>query len=188
MTRVDKLGDPFEKSYPKENVSRRVIIHKKCTESIPIHFGGTFEQRPAALSKLCINFRRFIYINSWQENKHESVVMRKLFLNSEKGITIRPTFGRVRDCFGCETHDIFIGKLQHVDYSGTVISEHNFFHPLLPKKKSFKHEKELRAVIFEFATEPPFIPPFVDEIPISVDLDISSDKIRLAHPRPRWLL
>jgi hypothetical protein len=187
FARADKLGDPFEGSYPKGNVQQRASMHKKWLDTLPIQFRNLFEQRPKALSEFYKNLRRFIFINSWHKNEHESDAMWKLYLKSDEGIAIQSTFSRLRDCFSNETPDIYIGEVRYVDYSREVISEGNFFYPFLHKRKNFEHEKELRAVIFEFPKEPPFAPPFGDGIPVSVDLDILIDRISLAPTSPKWL-
>jgi hypothetical protein len=50
-----------------------------------------------------------------------------------------------------DTEDrVFIGKVQYLDYTKEAIDEGMVFAPFLSKRLSFRHEEELRAIIWRF--------------------------------------
>ena len=44
------------------------------------------------------------------------------------------------------SEDIYIGKVNYVDYNNHFIPENNAFFPYLHKRKDFEHEREIRAI------------------------------------------
>jgi len=191
FSRADKLGDPFEGSYPRQNIQQRAALHEKWLNTLPTQYKEYFEQRPKAISGLYKSLRRCMFINSWHENEHESAAMWKLYLKSDGGIAIRSTFSRLRGCFGNETPDIHIGKVRYIDYLKVAISEEDFFKPFLRKRKSFEHEREVRAIVFAYGkTEDGLTnlssPAFSIGMPAPVDLDKLIDRIYLAPTSPKW--
>ncbi len=46
-----------------------------------------------------------------------------------------------------------MGLVKYIDYENDWLREGNTFYPFMHKRKSFEHEKEVRAVISDFATE-----------------------------------
>jgi len=192
FSRADKLGDPFEGSYPRQNVQQRTTLYKKWLNTLPTQFKEFFGQRPRAIGEFYKSLRRCIFINSWHENEHESDAMWKLYLKSDEGIAIQSTFSHLRDCFGNETPNIHIGRVRYIDYLKDVISEENFFNPFLRKRKSFEHEREVRAIVFAYGKiedgQPNLPPPaFPTGMPVLVDLDKLIDRIYLAPTSPKWL-
>lgn len=192
FARTDKLGDPFEGSYPKHSVKQRETLHKKWLNTLPTQLKEFFEQRPKAISEFYKSLRRCIFINSWHENEHESDAMWKLYLKNDEGIAIQSTFGRLRDCFGNETPDIYIGRVRYIDYLKDAISEENFFNPFLRKRKGFEHEREVRAIVFAYGKIEDGMPnlpspAFPTGMPVLVDLDKLIDRIYLAPTSPKWL-
>ncbi len=192
FSRADKLGDPFEGSYPRQNVQQRATLYKRWLNTLPTQLKEFFGQKPGAIGEFYKSLRRCIFINSWHENEHESDAMWKLYLKSNEGIAIQSTFSRLRDCFGNETPDIYIGRVRYIDYSKDVISKDNFFNPFLRKRKSFEHERELRAIVFAYDKIEDGMPnlpstAFHTGMPMLVDLDKLIDRIYLAPTSPKWL-
>lgn len=191
FTIADELGDPFEGSYPRQNVQQRATLHKKWLNTLPTQFKDIFGQRPRAIGEFYKSLRRCIFINSWHESEHESDAMWELYLKRCKGIVIQSTFSHLRDCFGNETPDIYIGKVRYIDYLKDVISEENFFNPFLRKRRGFEHDIEVRAIVFAYGkieNGMPNLPPpaFPTGMPVLVDLDKLIDIIYLAPTSPTW--
>jgi len=176
FTRADKLGDPFEGSHPKANIPLRAKIYKG---EIPLEDIGE-------IYKL---LREFTAVNCWHLSRHESAAMWRLYLKSNEGIAIQSTFKRLKDSIRDKKHDIFIGKVQYVDYEKERITD-DPMSSFLYKRKSFEHELELRAVIQEL---PPkglstrSKRPFDDGVSVPVDLNLLISKICLAPTSPKWL-
>ena len=126
FTRADKLDDRFEGKFTDADINRwkDVLKIKRRTEKIEILNG----------------FRKVINISSWHINECESAAM------------WQSTFKRLKDSFKVNKVDeIYIGFVKYIDYEKDSIPDGNIFNPFLYKRKSFEHEKELRAIIMKFA-------------------------------------
>lgn len=77
FTRADKLGDPFEGSVPKTNISSRHISNPDLSEKDMIMYGLIMQQLP-----------RFTLINCWHRSTHESEAMWKLYASVNGGVVI----------------------------------------------------------------------------------------------------
>ena len=170
--RADKLNDPFEGSCPEK-------VMKSWAKKNGFKYVPQFYQY----------LRKFTFINSWHLNQDESPALWKLYLKSNEGIAIQSNFTRLKNSFKDKKHDIFIGKVQYIDhtkynkYSSSAIT-----YPILYKRKIFKHEDELRAVISNVPKEDrSWKPRNKDGIYVPVDLNILISSIYLAPTSPRWL-
>jgi hypothetical protein len=86
-------------------------------------------------------------LNSWHINEYESAAMWKLYLESDEGIAIQSTLGRLNKSLKDTKETIFIGKIKYIDYEKESIPESNQYYPFLYKRKSFEYEKELRLFL-----------------------------------------
>lgn len=141
FARADMLSDPFEGSYSKANVVLRPNVYKGLAkESLAKMLDG--------LSTFSKEIRRFTLINCWHISEYESAAMWRLYLKTDEGVAIRSTFRRLADSFrDCVEHTVHIGKVKYIDYETDWLPEGNTFYPFLHKRRSFEHERELRAVI-----------------------------------------
>ena len=136
LARADKLGDPFEGSYSNVNVTLRPVLYK---DQIPDH-------ALRGMSEFIRESRRFTLISCWHENSFESAAMWSLYARDLDGVAIKTDFVSLsKSILGDE--DIFIGKVNYVDYDQTFIPENNTMAPFLYKRRSFEHEKEVRAMM-----------------------------------------
>ncbi len=189
FARADKLGDPFEGSYPKENVQNRAKAFQKETPQFSKDMRFILQGKGQSLSQFLKNIKNFIFINSWHESQHESAAMWRLYLKSNEGIAIQSTFGRLKSCFGQGTPDIYIGEVHYRDYLKEKIPEGNIFTPFLHKRKSFEYEKEVRALFVE-KTKDGLLnlskPSSSDGIGVPVDLEKLIANIYVAPENPKW--
>ena len=96
-------------------------------------------------------WRKYVVINSWFLEDFESVAMWKTYLKSDEGIAIQTTFKDFTDSLIVHTEDdIQVGVVKYTDYETEAIPEDNIFAHFLHKRKSFGHEKEIRALISRF--------------------------------------
>jgi len=140
--------------------------------------------------------RRIVNISSWHINDTESAAMREICLQSNEGVAIKSTFRRLKDSFlPHKQDDIFIGKVKYIDYTREMIPKGYIFNPFLYKRKSFEHERELRAVLLKFASqqesvEKPIL--YVDPkwfgIYVKTDLDRLIDAIVVSPSVPDWFI
>ena len=90
--------------------------------------------------------RHWMLVSCWHMNKYESAGMWKLYSQSQAAVAIRSTYERLRDSLPDE---IEIGTVTYIPYDqGDYIEEGNIFFPYVYKRLAFKHEDELRAVIW----------------------------------------
>ncbi len=135
FARADRLGDPFEGSYSKANIELRPELYKG---RIP---DDTFKQ----LAKFSKELPRFTLISCWHESTHESAAMWRLYSRETDGIAIKTNSASFTKSFTCD-EDIYIGRVKYVDYETDFIPEGQTFYPYLHKRKSFEHEREVRAM------------------------------------------
>jgi len=130
FTNVDKLKieDPFEgscqpsellKNAPKETTKNFVAQMKSCGPPLTV--------------------------NCWHINEGESAAMWKLYAGTDEGIAIQSTFSRMVEAFKKFPDAVYIGKIQYNQKFRGI----DIFKPILTKRTCFKHEEELRAVIWE---------------------------------------
>ena len=135
FARADKLGDPFEGAYSKVNAALRPVLYEGKIPASGLQNFADFAKES----------RRFTTINCWHEANHESAAMWRLYSREQDGIAIKTDFKSLSKSFTC-SDNIFIGKVNCVDYETTFIPEGNAFSPYLHKRQSFEHEREVRAI------------------------------------------
>lgn len=131
FTRADRFEDPFEGSFPKKCTSNNLTTDKSLANHIKL---------------TSMNFRKHAHINCWHENKYESEAMWKLYSQSDRGIAVCSTIGRLKSCIK-DARNVYIGKVKYIDYREDVIYVGDFFSPFFHKRKSFSHEQEIRAFV-----------------------------------------
>ncbi len=137
-----------------------------------------------------------VNISSWHINDSESAAMWEICLQSNEGVAIKSTFKRLKDSFFLHKEDnIYIGKVNYIDYSTDTIPKGNIFNSFLYKRKAFEHERELRAVILKFAPQEEitgkhilYVDPKWFGIHVKTDLDILIDKIVVSPNVPDWFI
>jgi hypothetical protein len=140
--------------------------------------------------------RKMVHISSWHINDTESAAMWEICLQSNEGVAIKSTFKRLKDSFFLhKDDDIFIGKVKYIDYTKDIIPKGNIFNPFLYKRKSFEHERELRAVIMNFTSKEQFekkhvlyVDPKWFGIYVKTDLNILVDTIVVSPMVPDWFI
>jgi hypothetical protein len=140
--RVCCLDDPFEGSTPKANVLWR--------EELATNHGlerDAFAPLGAGLKWS----RQWTLVNCWHMNDVESAAMWHLYSQSDEAIAIKSTFGLLDQCLG---DHCYIGMVEYLDYDSDtdVIESRNNLATFVHKRKSFEHEKELRALFQDLPT------------------------------------
>ena len=191
FARADKLGDPFEGAIPISNIEARYTSLKPrlSEKEILIH------------EHLRVELRRFTLISCWHESRHESEAMWKIYASANSGIAIKTNFASFVESF--ITHEeIHIGEVQYIDYDSEKIPEDDLLSPYLHKRKSFEHERELRAIIQHIppevslenlpnflGNETPTWPDMCDTgIYYDVDLNLLIQEVVIDPSAPDWLL
>jgi len=185
FTRCDKFEDPFEGSWPKPNVEARKYVPEDLPEEKQMKY-LEYMNRMGDINK---NWPRYIAINCWHANEHESAAMWKLYLKSDEGIAIQSTYGRYKKSI-IDDEKVFIGKVTYIDYDKDGIDGSNILGPFVHKRKSFEHEKEIRGLVSKWPTVGKTLD-FEKEIiehglQIKVDIETLIERIHVAPNAPQW--
>ena len=183
FTRADKFEDKFEGSYSKLNRKIGREVYKDMTD----------EQYRTMINQVSFfsrNMIRYTFINCWHMNNYESEAMWKLYSKSNEAVAIQTTYRRLKDCFNNYEKDIFIGKVNYIDYETEWMPEGNAFYPYVHKRKSFIHENEVRAVMQELPCNEQGITFEKDicdyGINVPVDINILIENIYVSPLAPQW--
>ena len=110
-----------------------------------------------------------------------------------RGIAIRSTYQRLSESI-TDQRPVWIGRVNYIDYDSDIVPTGNIYYPHICKRKSFEHEREIRAF---YATNPfvliepdgyelaPIGPP---GIPIAVDLDRLIEAVYVSPKAEKWFV
>lgn len=188
FSRADKLGDPFEGSYSKANaddtIRSQVYLDDAKRLRMPIELvieaGKSWSSHREWL-------RQWMMISCWHMNEFESAAMWNLYTTSNESICIQSTYRKLANVLPGK---IYIGQVNYLDYSQDWIDEGNVFTPYMHKRKSFEHEREVRAV-YDISPKEPLArekghtPP---EYGIAQEIDLKDliENIYVAPYSPNW--
>jgi hypothetical protein len=128
------FNDQFEGSFSFVNKKLRPLIYK--------HLG--IHHNINEISSFYKNLRSWVGISCWHMNEFESAGMWSLYSKMDESICIQSTYQKLRNLLN---KDIQIGEVRYVDYNKEWIPEKDILSPFFYKRKSFEHERELRAII-----------------------------------------
>jgi len=186
FTRADELEDPFEGSWPRINVAARQFVG----EDIPPKGREKFLEQMCRLGDINKHWPRYIAINCWHMNEYESAAMWRLYLKSDEGIAIQSTYTKLRKSL-IDTEKIFLGRIEYIDYDSEHIDARNILGAFVHKRKSFRHEQEVRALVLKMPTGEggvDFTLETIDHgLQIKVDIETLIERIYVAPSAPAWL-
>ncbi|MEO6421320.1 MAG: hypothetical protein ABIR84_01165 [Candidatus Nitrotoga sp.] len=187
FTRADKFDDPFEGSSPKMNVYAR----NDLPLDVPPEHQGVYLKNMTELGPILQIWRRYHALNCWHINEHESAALWKLYFKNDEGIAIQSTYRKLRDSF-TDDEKVFLGVVKYIDYEKEGINT-NSFSSFVHKRKSFEHEREVRALVeklpisesgcgYDYRKET-----ISHGVKVRVDVEQLIEKIYLAPGTPSWL-
>ncbi len=147
---ADRLGDPFDGSFPKAYID---YFNANLDKIFRPEVWGIInrEQASKGFSRARKNARKYIAISCWNIQEEESTALWQLYCHGDNGIAIQSTIKRLKNSLKDETRDIYIAKVEYIDHFSKPLSDSladDFFpKPFMYKGKSFKFENEVRAVI-----------------------------------------
>ena len=149
FARADKLGDPFEGSFAKKDIIELRDAYAELPEYIKAKLSDQEKYRLQLISRRSLfkEHRKMIFANCWHESAHESAAMWRLYSGEYEGVAIKTNFGSFAQSLPGE-EAVYVGKIKYIDYDKDSIPQDNIFNPYLCKRKSFEHEREVRAVIY----------------------------------------
>ncbi len=217
FVRQDRLEDRWEGKFPTNQWTRLIegsqLARKKIIEQFErsidmaqkagnenaakaFHESKTsYEDLPSGYTEFLKSQTSWTAVNCWHEGEHESAAMWKLYLSSHEGIAIESDFDRMKQSFIDLKEHVFIGRVLYLDYDKVDIPVSNFLYPLITKRKSFEHEREVRAVIWRGEqgvsqiTNPNAKAPWNDpgEL-IRVNIDALIKAVYVAPGSPEWFV
>ena len=117
--------------------------------------------------------------------------MWRIYSKDGYGITVQSTFSRLRQILETDVNnDFMLGLVQYIHYNSEPMIEMSRAAPFIYQRKSFEHEKELRAVVDLF-------PSGVDRstlengsenagVKVPVNLGVLLEKVYIAPLAPTW--
>ena len=194
--RPDCLADAFEATW---GAASRKNIELELKEQIEkgVNVVGGLDHQLAGHRRVSEHMRTVTAVNCWHLNQFESAAMWKLYISADQGIAIRSSVSRLINSFPEDKHKlIHVGLVNYIDFDSESIPSGNYLTPLLYKRKSFEHEREIRAIACkseitetknEFSMKvltEPFCSPGED---VTIDLSTLIESIRLAPGSPKWI-
>lgn len=191
FSRLDLLGDPFEGSLPRANVQiwEHIRENRRIDPDLAV-FKDLSDERFNEIVKHQRAARKasqaVFYVNCWHMNEHESDAMWRLYGLNGESVAIRSTYRQLRSALPNEIH---IGEVLYINYDTDAIAGNNLFNFVVRKRKSFEHERELRAVAwkpdnFSFDTNDKTRMP--NGISSAVDLTKLVSAIHVSPAAPFW--
>jgi len=177
--RATLLGDPFEGSSTIPMVVARE--HIENNKDMP---DGMSEQ----ISKLVKSSVEKFMVSCWHMNEYESAAMWRLYLSANEGVCIQLTYNRLRSCLG---NCVFI-EVNYIDYQTEWFFQGQLFNAIVHKRKSFEHERELRAVFWELHGIPEAEPykAKIERAGLWIDIDLPSliETVHISPAAEPWLV
>lgn len=169
--RLDQLGDRFEGSV--------TVATKKALEpAAGIISDEMRKMRQSALTSFRHVTRKGTYVNCWHMAEHESAAMWRLYSRTEEAISVQTSYSKLVDAF---SEEILIGLVNYIDYDSEIIPLNNMLWPVMHKRLSFQHEREVRAVSpFDMAADAPL------GKSVSVDLATLIENVYVSPESPDW--
>jgi hypothetical protein len=130
------------------------------------------------------------FVSCWHMNEHESAAMWRLYTQSHESICVQSTFTRLAAVLPSYGN---VGVIRYLDYETETVAEDNLFNFIMCKRRSFEHEREVRAVIWEQLGGPAGgdeirsrCTPF--GLPVPVDLVQLIEAILVSPTSPAWFV
>ena len=142
---VDRLNDRFEGSIPEPSAKQYEAAKRELSEAGLSVNGG--EQVP--YRELLRKMRPRVLVSSWHMNQQESAAMWSLYGHSENAIAVRATYAKLRDVLQSAEQEIYLGAVRYISYEDDEIPLEHLLWPFIHKRRSFEHERELRALMID---------------------------------------
>ncbi len=195
FTRIDKFRDCFEGVFPQQNTNVEVmkttlvwrnIMNQQETKINDKMLMSIIDDKQEYNALL----RERTAVSCWHMNEYESAAMWDLYLRSNEGVAIQTTFHNLIESFNVSDKEIYVGKVQYIDFNSEYIPLENDLNALLYKRKSFEHEKEIRALYPGDGVHDEDgklkKPSFAYGIDVEIDVDKLIENVYVHPDAPSW--
>lgn len=175
MSRLDKLGDPYEGS-----------LTQKTKDGIDLFLRQRGAKEGwAGLSESYRQSQASTYACCWHMNEQESEAMWRLYCGAAHGVAIQTTYENLVNAITDEL-DTYVGCVKYIDYESGWFPDANMFHPVMHKRIAFEHEREVRLVASpsRFRASPP--EPAPDALFLSWDNDARVERVFVDPYAPEY--
>ena len=194
FSRLDRLGDPFEGSLPRANIESDAAAMEEMFRSVPTLSDDEKRRRLVSIREssglLGRAMTRWCAVNCWHINGHESAAMWETYARAGAGVAVRSTFDRLRRSFDQSPTTVYLGTVEYIDYAADFIPPGNLFSRVLRKRKSFEHERELRAVVCQMGGSDQGLDfdysPWEIGLNIEIDLQVLVERVHVSPTAPAW--
>ena len=148
--RSDRMGDPFEGHYTKAIVDQeeeyiRTLQSNTTFQAIPNSASIARQVYRAKTIELPKQLKERYFLSCWHMNEEESPAMWKLYTSQNESICIRSKYSTLARLLPRES---MLGCVIYIDYRQDSFDTTEMLSYIIHKRKSFEHERELRAVIY----------------------------------------
>lgn len=142
FTAASGFEDPYEGSFTMPD------LEEAAEKALAMGWDIEEEEFMKMVQSTPDRFQNDLFLNCWHMNDYESVAMWNQYSLADGGIAVRSTVGRFKDALDtCEEYDVHLSSVDYVDFREDVIREAFIPRRFLYKRKSYEHEKELRAFV-----------------------------------------
>jgi hypothetical protein len=184
FTNPREFDDPYEGVIPKATAQQFSELLQKMYDALLQHF-TTGEQKKvldgfADKVQTFLNKPTLYNVNCWHKSEYESEAMWKLYSVYGQGIAIESTIGQLKASLA-NKQGLIVESVRYLDFDKEEwkMLEGGPLVVVLLKRKSFEHEKELRAVIT--------LPEVVKGTLVKCNLDTLISKIHISPSAPAYL-
>lgn len=142
----------------------------------------SLEENYELIKKVNDQVRGLTFVNCWHINDYESSVMWDSYSNSNGGVAIKTTIGKIKKSI-IDERDVYISPVQYSNLPPAVGSA---FYPLIQKSEIYRDERELRLLHSDLSK----INIGVNEkfIKIDVNVDELIDEVYFHPLTPEWVV
>jgi len=151
------MGDPFEGHYTKaiaDQEEEHIQTLKSNSEFVALHSNNMDIALDLARKSFRLNtlelpqqLKEYYFISCWHMNEEESPAMWKLYTSQNESICIRSNYKIFARLLPEQS---FLGCVKYIDYRRDRFDTNDFLNYIVHKRKSFEHEREIRAVIYKY--------------------------------------
>jgi hypothetical protein len=189
FARLDTQADRFEGSFPARAeddsalgaIGVSMANQRAIRQHLSLHHAALSYFRPRAL------------INCWHISEHESMAMWEIYALSGSGIAIRSTPRHLKASLDTPYVDdaktmgkaggpdapMYVGAVRYLDYDKDVFLPATSLDYITCKRKSYEHERELRAVVVSTT-------PVAAGQNVQCDMDVLVEEIRVSPLASQW--
>lgn len=190
FTRIDNFDDPFEGSIPKK-IADEYDKHWEEPDELSLEYVGSREN----LSKIQQLRRKTIFVNCWHMNNTESAAMWNLY-GRNNGIAIQSTVKRLKDSFDPyyrpQDRMFLIPQVKYINYEKDSFNQTHLYNFYLHKRESFRHETELRIMIYYHEIDRNIITKTDEDFPPHIQMKVKLETLIenvFVHPTGKdWFL